>query len=675
LRDFKIKNESKGREFMRKILFCLTFIFLFFVLASCGDDENPLENVDIEAINQVDIPEGIYEVPYTIADLEDLISDFGATVTITAVDENNQNVTVTGRTFEVEAGKVYTVTIKLNAGIFTKEKTITVTAVPVLQNYTITFLNFDGTLLKETTHQQGENISTYTLPDAPSRIGYSFSGWSMNLPTVMPNQNLTVQATFTINQYTISFETNEGSIVNPITQNYGTTVNQPQNPTKEGYTFVGWFSNANLTLAYSFTTMPAENITLYAKWEVNTYTIMFKDTDGTVIQETTHQFNANLSSYVFPDEPNKTGYTFSGWSRTLPQTMPAENITIEATYSINTYTLSFETNGGTLLEDITLSFGSAIDLPNNPTKEGHTFQGWYLDPQWTEMFSYQTMPARDLTVYALWSVNSYNLSFETDGGSEVLPMILMYDQVIPQIDEPTKEGYIFAGWFLEPVLMTPFTYTNMPAQHLTVYAKWNIGQYTISFDSNEGSEVAPITLDYQAFVNPPENPTREGFEFMGWFIDQELLEAYIFDTMPAENITLYAKWMEIEDVKVNHFFLRIKSQTENQVVIEVVLGGEVDINGYDLRVYYDASIFTYASHVNNVSNVINPTNPGVIIFNFVELFNPIQTETVILTITFNIIGNEDSTMNIEVIEASKIDEYFQPYVVESNATGVVVKLQ
>ncbi|MCK7486330.1 MAG: InlB B-repeat-containing protein [Bacillus subtilis] len=123
--------------------------------------------------------------------------------------------------------------------------------------------------------------------------------------TTMPAQNITLYAKWTINSYTISFNANGGSAVTSITQNYGTAVSAPADPTKTGYTFAGWYSDAGLTSAYTFTTMAAQNITLYAKWTINSYTITFNSNGGSAVGSITQNYGTAVTQ---PADPTKTGY-------------------------------------------------------------------------------------------------------------------------------------------------------------------------------------------------------------------------------------------------------------------------------------------------------------------------------------------------------------------------------
>ena len=132
----------------------------------------------------------------------------------------------------------------------------------------------------------------------PTREGYDFLGWNKEYTNI--TEDIEITATYQINTYTITFNTNGGSSVSSITQDYDTLVIAPVNPTKEGYTFGGWYSDAAFTTAYSFTTMPANDITVYAKWNISSYTLQYVDFNDTVLQTMDYAYNADLSSVTAP---------------------------------------------------------------------------------------------------------------------------------------------------------------------------------------------------------------------------------------------------------------------------------------------------------------------------------------------------------------------------------------
>ncbi|RGI82435.1 hypothetical protein DXD83_00345 [Ruminococcus bromii] len=365
-----------------------------------------------------------------------------------------------------------------------------------------------------------------TLPaaDDMTYTGHTFKGW-------YDNENLTGSpvtaiggaetgnkeywAKWEINQYTVTVKPENGKADITITQDYGTPITAPDNPTRKGYTFKGWDKEIPET-------MPAENITVKAQWKINQYTIAFDTNGGSEIAPITQDYGTEITA---PDNPTRKGYTFRGWNKEIPETMPAENITVKAQWEINQYTIAFDTNGGSEIVPITQDYGTEITAPDNPTRKGYTFKGW--DKEIPE-----TMPAENITVKAQWEINQYTITFDTNGGSEIAPITQDYGTKITAPDNPTRKGYTFKGWDKE----IPET---MPAENITVKAQWEINQYTITFDTNGGSEIAPITQDYGTEITAPDNPTRKGYTFRGW--DREIPK-----TMPAENITITARWKDTE---------------------------------------------------------------------------------------------------------------------------------
>ena len=230
----------------------------------------------------------------------------------------------------------------------------------------------------------------------------------------------------------------------------------------------------------------------------------------------------------------RAGYTQVGWSTVdggekvydLKDIYTQnEALTLYPVWNTNKYTITFDTNGGSEIAPITQDYGTEITVPDNPTRKGYTFKGW--DKEIPE-----TMPADNITVKAQWEINQYTITFDTNGGSEIVPITQDYGTEITAPDHPTRKGYTFKGWDKE----IPET---MPAENITVKAQWKINQYTITFDTNGGSEIAPITQDYGTEITAPDNPTRKGYTFKGW--DKEIPE-----TMPAENITITARWKDTE---------------------------------------------------------------------------------------------------------------------------------
>ena len=165
--------------------------------------------------------------------------------------------------------------------------------------------------------------------------------------------------------------------------------------------------------------------------------------------------------------------------------------------------------------------------PADPTKEGHTFIGWYNGE---EKWNFADAVATDLTLTAKWQINQYTITFDTAGGSEVPSITQDYGTAITPPAAPTRTGYTFAGWDRE----IP---TAMPAENMTITARWQVNQYTITFKPENGGQDIVIKQDYGTAITAPANPTKTGYTFAGW-------DKTIPSTMPAGDMTITARWTE-----------------------------------------------------------------------------------------------------------------------------------
>ena len=233
---------------------------------------------------------------------------------------------------------------------------------------------------------------------------------------------------------------------------------------------------------------------------------------GTFYRGLTMNKNAKLSG-----QPIDTGDVINDTTNT-----PEPNVTP----AVVTY--AYGALGGTYATQIVQAGEKAIE-PDVPSRQGYQFTDWYLDDT---KYDFDTAVTGDMTLTAKWTANSYTIAFDTNGGSDIDPITQDYGTQITAPANPTREGYTFIGWDKA----IPAT---MPAGDMTITAQWRINQYTITFDTDGGSEIAPITQDYGTAITAPADPTREGYTFIGW-------DKTIPTTMPAENITLKAKWKDIE---------------------------------------------------------------------------------------------------------------------------------
>ena len=202
-----------------------------------------------------------------------------------------------------------------------------------------------------------------------------------------------------------------------------------------------------------------------------------------------------------------------------------------------TVTYDYGERGGIYAKQIVQAGEKAVK-PDDPKVNGLTFGGWYTDEDCIDGNEYNfTAPVtKDMTLTAKWTVNSYTITFDTDGGSAVAPITQDYGTTIKAPAAPTKTGYTFMGW-------NPALPAAMPAGDMTIKAQWSINQYTVTFDTDGGSAVDAQTVAYGEKAKTPADPTKTGYTFAGWELGGN---AYDFAASVTEDMTLTAKWKDSE---------------------------------------------------------------------------------------------------------------------------------
>ena len=234
--------------------------------------------------------------------------------------------------------------------------------------------------------------------------------------------------------------------------------------------------------------------------------------DGDVYKSFSVAYGATIEPI---EEPVKEGHTFSGWSE-IPATMPAHDVTVTGSFSVNSYKVTFVIDGD-VFDTKTVEYGAKITAPNPPVKEGHTFSGWSEIPA--------TMPAHDVTVTGSFSVNSYTITYIVDG--EVYEtQSFVYGAAVEPLDEPVKEGHTFSGWSEIPA--------TMPAHDVTVTGLFSVNSYKVTFVI-DGEVFDTKTVKYGAEITLPNPPEKSGYIFSGW--------SGVPDTMPAEDIVITGSYI------------------------------------------------------------------------------------------------------------------------------------
>jgi len=370
-------------------------------------------------------------------------------------------------------------------------KDVTYTGSYTVNKYTLTF-TADGKTVQTGEVAYGTKI---TAPEAPAKEGYTFDGWK-DVPATMPAKAVTINGTYTVNTYTVTFKIGD-EVISTETLAYGSKIVAPEAPEKEGHTFAGWDEVA--------ATVPAKDVTYTGSYTVNKYTLTFT-ADGKTVQTGEVAYGTKITA---PEAPAKEGYTFDGW-KDVPATMPAKAVTINGTYTVNTYTVTFKI-GDEVISTETLAYGSKIVAPEAPEKEGHTFAGW------GEVAA--TVPAMDVTYTGSYTINKYTVTFKI-GDEVIYSESLPYGTEITAPEAPEKEGHIFAGW--GEVAAT------VPAMDVTYAGSYTVNYYTVTFKI-DGEVIYSESLPYGSPIVAPEAPAVEGKVFSGW--------GKVAATVPAMDVT------------------------------------------------------------------------------------------------------------------------------------------
>ena len=395
--------------------------------------------------------------------------------------------------------------------------------------HSVTFVDYDSTVLSAQSVAHG---SAAIEPTAPDREGYAFIGWDKDFSNV--TEDMTVTAQYSANSYSITYTIN-GEEYTAQTYEFGAVVSAPEYTVPEGHTFSGW----NIP-----ETMPAENLVLDAALTVNSYSITYT-INGEEYTAQTYEFGAVVSApeYTVPE-----GHTFSGWD--IPEAMPAENLVLDAALTVNSYTITYTINGEEYTAQ-TYEFGAVVSAPEYTVPEGHTFSGWNIP---------ETMPAENLVLDAALTVNEYTVTYNINGEIYAIQVYAYGEEVFaPAYDVP--DHFTFSGWD------TPAT---MPAENIVLDATLvEDGKYTVSF-MVDGETYFTFTGYEGDAITVPENPEKLGYTFDAWDGMPE------DGVLPAANITVTAVW------------------SVNTYTITYTVNGK----GYSIQTYeYGAAIITPAYDV------------------------------------------------------------------------------
>ena len=445
--------------------------------------------------------------------------------------------------------------------------------------YTITGTLPPGIIYNSSTRTFSGTFSGTTLPQTISITGYD------GIESVVQTN---VGFTSTV---TVVFNVNGGSEVASQTIQTNQSVVMPDVPTKTGYSFGGWYSNIGLTTAYDFNSIP-NGLNLYAKWNINPYTLTFDTNGGNAISSRTQNFATNIAAVADPVRP---GFIFDRWLPEIPATVPAENITFVAQWLSDDYTFRFNQNytNAPVIPDLVAQYLDDISTirPANPIRAGYAFGGWFEDSQGTTPYQIpETMPVLGTTgavkeVFAKWTPITYRINYLemlTSIGSNPITYTIESNTITLQTNF-SQTGFNFLGFYDNPAFSgAPITsIASGSIGDKNLYANWVKANFTLTFKDDKGGTLSTQSVQFGTTIDTSFFPSTEkpGFDFIGWGDS-------LPSVMPASNVEVIAQF------KAKQFKLTIKDSTGNIITDEMLdfdssLSGitlpEVEIEGFEFE--------------------------------------------------------------------------------------------
>ena len=452
---------------------------------------------------------------------------------------------------------------------FTKSKSGTTTVLGTVERveqgdvtyFDVTFETNGGTAVASQRVKEGNSA---TEPAAPTREGWIFDGWyadepftteyDFSLPVTAPTTIYAKWTEDTTVYYTITFDTDGGSEVAAQRIAEGMTATEPANPTKSGYTFEGWYADEALTTLYDFTTPVTTDLTLYAKWaekEVTSLTFAYSGTATSgeaylIVSNGYAMVNNNGSLSAVAVTVDGDNVVFEGtdideeallWTVGSDGSLKnGDNYVRRGARGATALTLDTQTSSGYTNWSYD---GTQVTVTGN---NGSTYYMNYADG-WVVSTTSASTSTKLYSKVETPVIVYHTVTFETNGGTEVEPQTVEDGKILGPIGETTREGYTFEGWYTDETLETEFNPIRPVVNDMTLYAKWTaITYYTVTFNTNGGSEVASQKIEEGKLAEEPLSPTLNGFTFAGWYADEALTEEFDFTKAITADVTIYAKW-------------------------------------------------------------------------------------------------------------------------------------
>lgn len=419
----------------------------------------------------------------------------------------------------------------------------------------------------------------------PTKEGHTFAGWYLDEEFRVPltrkaiNFNasyLTVYAKWDKKSFTVSFNSQGGSEVASQTVLYGEKVTETV-PTKSECEFDGWFTDADCKTEYGFDSIVVSDLVLYAKWVSGKATVNYVTNGGNDLDSVDYRIGDTIRLPV----ATRKNYDFAGWYEEENLVTPVGNagtrVTLEndettyyAKWIPHTFTIIFESNGGSTVAQQTYDYDDVISLPKNVTKENYDFVAWCTDEECENEFDFTESFSKVTYLYAKYAAKEHTFSFDVMGGdAEISPYTARWDNI--NLPSPTKTGCTFVGWYCastdgdgntdiyaEGFDKEKYATEKGARGDLTLYAKWEANEYTVSFHTFTTAKVDSIIGKYGDVIQKPEDPIDDSSVFVGWYTSVTLQDKYEFifneqATIPAEGLELYARWeLKTWTIKLNY---------------------------------------------------------------------------------------------------------------------------
>lgn len=417
---------------------------------------------------------------------------------------------------------------------------------------------------KRTLEGLGFKVTVLENYDAKVASGKVISQTPEGGTSQLPGSEIVIYISKGKQPITVSFDANGGKVnKESITVYYQEAYGSLPSAEKNGFAFAGWYTakegGSKVTAETKVSTNVA-NITLYARWSANSFTISFDANGGSV--STSSKKVSYGSAYGDLPVPVKDGSGFNGWftSKTGGNVVTSSTVvslssdqTLYAQWTANAYTVTLNANEGSVSnESITVKNGSAYGNLPTPTREGYTFTGWYTSKSGGSKIASDTVATitSAQTLYAQWKVNTYTVTLDANGGSVSASSINVdYGSTYSGLPTPTRTGYSFNGWYTAAeggTKVTEQTKVTKTENH-TLYAQWTHATYTITFNANGGSVSTPSkTVTYGSTYGTLPTPTRDYYTFNGWYTSASGGSKVTSSTEVSQtkNHTLYARWTE-----------------------------------------------------------------------------------------------------------------------------------